>query len=118
MIFYGILIYMNMLSKEKCVPCEGSGTPLNGQEIAELLPHVEGWRQEDEKKIWKEFTFKNFVNAVDFINRITDVAEYEDHHPDILLHNYKHVRVELWTHAIGGLSRNDFIVAARINEVA
>lgn len=83
-----------------------------------MLQEAAYWQQEADTKIWREFTCKNFVAAVDFINRIADIAEYEDHHPDILLHNYKYVRVELFTHAIGGLSRNDFIVAAKINEIA
>jgi len=109
---------MTILSKEKCIPCEGDITPLTAQEIAGLLSEINGWQQIDHTKIWKEFTFKNFVQAVDFINRIADVAEYEDHHPDVLLHDYKYVRVELVTHAIKGLSRNDFIVAAKINEIA
>ncbi|MDP3769315.1 MAG: 4a-hydroxytetrahydrobiopterin dehydratase [Candidatus Sungbacteria bacterium] len=109
---------MNMLSKEKCVPCEGDVDPMTSVEVAVLMPDVEGWRRENSKKIWKEFEFKNFVQAVDFINRIADVAEYEDHHPDLILHGYKYVRVELFTHAIKGLSRNDFIVAAKINEIA
>ena len=107
-----------MLSEEKCVPCEGETDPMTPGEIVAMLPEAEGWRQEDNAKIWREFTFKNFVQAVEFINRIADVAEYADHHPDLLLHNYKKVRVELMTHAIKGLSRNDFIVAARINEIA
>ncbi len=109
---------MNTLSKEKCIPCEGDVNPMNLEEVTALMPDVEGWQQEDGKKIWKEFMFKNFVQAVDFINRIADVAEYEDHHPDLFLHAYKFVRVELMTHAIKGLSRNDFICAAKINEIA
>ena len=109
---------MNMLAKEKCVPCEGDVEPMTVVEITGMLREVEGWQQEDNKKIWREFKFKNFVRAVDFINRIADVAEYEDHHPDLLLHDYNQVRVELMTHAIKGLSRNDFIVAAKINGIA
>ncbi len=106
------------LTKEKCIPCEGDVEPMNIGEIAALLQDVEGWQQEGNIKIWREFIYKNFVQAVDFINRIADVAEYEDHHPDLFLHDYKYVRVELMTHAIKGLSRNDFIVAAKINEIA
>lgn len=108
---------MSVLSQEKCIPCEGGVELMSAQEIAALLPDAEGWQQEGNKKIWKEFTFKNFVKAVDFINRIADIAEYEDNHPDLLLHDYKKVKVELMTHAIGGLSRNDFILAAKINEI-
>ena len=106
------------LLQEKCIPCEGDVFPLSPSEIAELLTHVTGWQQESHQKIWREFTFKNFVQAVDFINRIADIAEYEDHHPDVFLHDYKYVRVDLFTHAIKGLSRNDFIVAVKINEIA
>lgn len=91
--------------------------PMSPEETAAMLGEIEGWLQEDNKKIVREFQFKNFVQAVDFINRIADVAEYEDHHPDIFLHDYKYVRVELMTHAIKGLSRNDFIVAAKINGI-
>ena len=109
---------MNTLTKEKCIPCEGDTVPLTQEEIGLLLSDVEDWKQEGNKKISREFTYKNFVQAVDFINRIADVAEYEDHHPDLCLHNYNHVRVELMTHAIKGLSRNDFIVAAKINQIA
>ena len=105
-----------MLTKETCVPCEGNAKPLMHEEIEKLMPDVTGWRLED-KKIQREFTYKNFVQAVDFINRIADVAEYEDHHPDLLLHDYNCVRVDLMTHAIKGLSRNDFIVAAKINGI-
>ena len=106
-----------MLTKETCAPCEGNAKPLTHEEIEELMPDVTGWRLED-KKIRREFIYKNFVQAVDFINRIADVAEYEGHHPDLLLHDYNRVRVELTTHAIKGLSRNDFIVAAKINGIA
>ena len=109
---------MNNLDQEKCIPCEGDVLPLTHQEIEELLLDATGWLQENNIKIWKEFTYKNFIQAVDFINRIADVAEYEDHHPDLYLHNYNHVRVELMTHAIKGLSRNDFIVAVKINNIA
>lgn len=113
-----IIFFMSILSKEKCIPCEGGMVPLSAQEVSELLADVALWQQENNKKIWREFKFKNFVQAVDFINRIADVAEYEDHHPDIYLHDYNHIRVELTTHAIKGLSRNDFIVAAKINDIA
>ena len=108
---------MTTLFQEKCTPCEGGTEPLTAQEIITLLPDIEGWQQEENKKIWREFKYKNFVQAVDFINRIADVAEYEDHHPDLYLDDYNHVRVELMTHAIKGLSRNDCIVAAKIDDI-
>ena len=107
---------MNMLVKETCVPCEGNTKPLTHEEIEELMPDVTGWRLED-KKIRREFIYKNFVQAVDFINRIADVAEYEDHHPDLHLVGYRNVAVEIWTHAVGGLTENDFILAAKIDQL-
>ena len=109
---------MNALLKEKCVPCKGRVEPMTPEEITRMLPEIDRWQQEDYKKIWREFKYKNFVQAIDFINRIADIAEYEGHHPDFALHDYNRVRVELMTHAIHGLSRNDFIVAAKINNRA
>jgi 4a-hydroxytetrahydrobiopterin dehydratase len=74
------------------------------------------WDVVDEIKIRKEFVFPDFVTAMDFANRVGDIAEEEGHHPDLHIY-YGKVIVELWTHAIGGLSENDFIVAARINQI-
>ena len=108
---------MSTLSKETCVPCKGGMMPLTQEKVKNLLSDLVDWKQEDTKKIWREFKFKDFVQAVDFINRIANIAEFEGHHPDILLYNYNHVRVELMTHAIKGLSRNDFIVAAKITDI-
>ncbi|HEY4479304.1 MAG TPA: 4a-hydroxytetrahydrobiopterin dehydratase, partial [Candidatus Paceibacterota bacterium] len=76
---------------------------------------VPGWNlSEDGKKISKEFKFKDFIGAINFVERVADVAEMEDHHPDIHVY-YNKVVLELWTHAIGGLSENDFIVAAKVD---
>lgn len=109
---------MTDLLSKKCVPCEGGVPPLTADQIAEYLPQVPGWEVQGDKKISREFTFKNFVKAVDFINAVADIAEEENHHPDLFLHDYKNVHAVLRTHAIGGLSENDFIVAARINRMA
>lgn len=76
-----------------------------------------GWDvTEDGKKIRREFLFKNFKEAMVFVNKVADIAESEGHHPDLHVF-YNRVVVELWTHAIGGLSENDFIVAAKVNEL-
>lgn len=107
---------MNDFVSKHCVPCERGMEPLHAEEIEKLSPEVPHWRVENGKKITREFRFKNFVQAVDFVNRVADVAELEDHHPDIHIH-YNRVVLELWTHAIGGLSENDFILAAKIDRI-
>ena len=106
------------LAKRKCIPCEKKNTPpLTHEQIEEFLPHLKNkWEVEDGKKIHHEFRFKNFVRAMAFVDRIADVAEMEGHHPDIHIY-YDRVVIELMTHAINGLSENDFIVAAKIEEM-
>ena len=104
------------LAERRCVPCEGGTPPLTAEQIAPLQAQLEGWSVEDGKKLVKSFKLKNFVQAVDFVDRITPVAEGEGHHPDLLV-RWGEVRVDLWTHKIGGLSENDFIMAAKIDRV-
>lgn len=105
-----------MLSQKHCVPCEGAVKPLTRQQIDKYLSTVTGWEvSEDEKAIEKKFVFKNFTEAIDFINSVAKIAEEEQHHPDIFLHGWNKVDITLSTHAIGGLSENDFILAAKIN---
>lgn len=82
-------------------------------EVERLLAQVSGWSLNG-KWITKEFKFKNFVEAMKFVGRVADIAEQEGHHPDIHIH-YNKVRFDIWTHAIGGLSENDFILAAKID---
>lgn len=108
---------MTLLNK-KCIPCEGGTKPLGEEQISKLKPEVPGWQvSQDLKKISREWQFKDFVEAVIFVNDVAHLAEDEGHHPDIKIHSYKKVLIELYTHAIGGLSENDFILAAKINEV-
>lgn len=102
------------LKNKKCVPCEGGVPKLTPERVQEYLQQVAGWKSEGEK-IHKTFKFKNFSEAVKFINRMAELAESEGHHPDFAVH-YNIVEVTLWTHAIGGLSENDFILATKINE--
>ncbi|MCR4326490.1 MAG: 4a-hydroxytetrahydrobiopterin dehydratase [Candidatus Roizmanbacteria bacterium] len=102
------------LIQKHCVPCEGGTKPLTQEEAAPYLQAVPHWIVDDEgKKIKRTFVFKDFMEAVDFINRIAAVAQQEGHHPDLKLFNYKKVSVTLSTHAINGLSTNDFILAAK-----
>ena len=103
------------LLKKKCVPCEGGAKPLNRADVQDYLDEVSDWAMDDEgKKISKQFKFKDFIGAINFVERVADIAEMENHHPDIHVH-YNKVLLELWTHAIGGLSENDFILAAKID---
>ncbi len=103
------------LKDKKCVPCEGGVPKLEERVINELLKEIEGWVYRDDK-IHKHFEFKDFVEAMAFVNKMADLAESEGHHPDFFVH-YNQVDVTLWTHKIGGLSESDFIMAAKINEL-
>ncbi len=110
-------MYMD-LTKQKCVPCEGSTIPLNKIEAEVMLKNIEDWVLAfDSKSISRKFIFSDFKRALAFVNKVGEIAEVEQHHPDIHLVDYKFVEVVLATHAIDGLSVNDFIVAAKINEL-
>ena len=103
------------LTQKKCVPCEGGVSPIKGAEIQQYLSQLKNsWEVTDEIKIQCNFAFKDFIEAMKFVNQAADLAEKEGHHPDIHIH-YNEVLIVLWTHAIGGLSENDFIVAAKID---
>lgn len=105
------------LSQKKCIPCEGGVERLGRERVQELLGQVPGWRTtEDERKITKRFTFPDFRGAMVFLNKMAEVAESEGHHPDFSVH-YNVVEVTLYTHAIGGLHDNDFILAAKIEKL-
>ena len=102
------------LAKKKCVPCEGGVDKLGPEAVAHYMTMVEGWVLEGDK-IVKHYEFKDFVEAMQFVNRMADAAEEQGHHPDFAVH-YNKVDVTIWTHAIGGLSENDFILAAVIDD--
>ena len=107
---------MSLLAK-KCVPCERGTIPLTIQEAQNLLKEIPAWTlSPDVKKISKTFKFKNFAEALAFTNKIGAIAEAEGHHPDIEL-TWGKVGVTLATHSIGGLSVNDFILAAKIDQI-
>lgn len=103
------------LASKHCTSCEDNAKHLSKNEYEPLLRELSGWETLTGKQIKKEWTFSNFAEAVAFINRIASLAESEQHHPDIYLHDYKHVRITLFTHAANGLSENDFILAAKID---
>ena len=105
-------------SKKKCLPCEGIGKAMTQGEIAESLKNVSGWTLGlDGKSIERSLVLKNFIQAVDMINLIKNIAEEQGHHPDLHLTGYKNLKVVLYTHALGGVTENDFIVAAKISKL-
>ena len=104
------------LSDKKCVACEGDVPTLTREQSAVFGNEVPAWAiADDNLSISREFTFKDFKEALAFTNNVGAIAEEEGHHPDITIHSYKKVRITLSTHAIGGLSENDFILASKID---
>ena len=110
---------INLLNK-KCIPCEGGTLPFDISEIHKYQKKVDGWDLKNNKKqiyfLEKEFTFKNFINSQDFINKVGKISEAEGHHPDIYF-GWGYAKIIITTHAIEGLSENDFILAAKIDQI-
>lgn len=104
------------LAKKKCVPCEGGMPSMPAEEANQYISQVIGWDLVEGKKIKKEFKFKDFKESLSFVNKVGALAEQEQHHPNISI-IYNKVLITLSTHAIGGLSQNDFIMAAKINQI-
>lgn len=111
---------MKELTQQKCVPCEGGVDPIKGEILAAMKSSLDqqapGWTVIDDHELKREFKFADFKEALAFTNKIGELAEAEGHHPDILL-TYGKVGVTLSTHAIGGLSNNDFVLAAKISNI-
>ena len=106
------------LSRKKCLPCEGGVPTLTPDEARAMLERVDGWELiDDGKAIRRAWTVKHFRAAKAFFDEVADLAEAEQHHPDIHVTGYRNVAIELTTHAIGGLSENDFILAAKIDRL-
>lgn len=107
------------LAGKTCKPCEGGVEACDLNQAKRQLHELNsGWElDESGKKITRKFKFKNFVEAMRMVNAVADLAEREQHHPDLHLTGYRHVSIDLTTHAIGGLSENDFIVAAKIDSL-
>ena len=107
------------LAAGKCVACRAGEPTLTDAEIEDLLLHVHGWEVKEVngmKRLEKVFKFKNFAQALEFTNKIGALAEEEDHHP-LIITEYGRVTVDWWTHVIKGLHKNDFIMAAKADEV-
>jgi 4a-hydroxytetrahydrobiopterin dehydratase len=104
------------LALKQCVPCRGGVPPLPEDKVQELLRQVNGWQVSNNHHILKEYKFPDFVQALAAVNRIGALAEEQGHHPDIYL-AWGKVRVEIWTHAIDGLTESDFILAAKIEDL-
>ena len=106
------------LCSVKCVPCEGGVPKLTQDEAQKQNAELEGWTVLAEPdRISKSWTVKNFVAGMEFFRKITDLAEDEGHHPDLHIVGYRNVTIDIWTHAVGGLSLNDFILAAKIDQL-
>ncbi len=102
----------------KCKPCEGGVAASTREETEAQLAHLPGWYVTHEgQRIRKDWTVKNFMAGMDLFNKVAAIAEDDGHHPDFHLEGYRNLSIELWTHAIGGLSENDFILAAKIDLV-
>lgn len=105
------------LTKKRCAPCEGGVQPLGGAQVLPLLSQVPGWQLDpDGRRLQKRFALASFPATIALVDRIADLAEAEGHHPDFCVH-YKVLDLTLTTHAIGGLSENDFILAAKIDRL-
>ncbi len=108
---------VSQLADQKCVPCRGGTPPLTADEIAPLRIQLEdGWQVEEGTRLIRTFTFKDFLEAVHFVNAITSVAEEEGHHPNLWV-RWGEVQVLLWTHKIDGLTESDFVMAAKIERL-
>jgi 4a-hydroxytetrahydrobiopterin dehydratase len=106
---------MSLLAEKQCVPCRGGVQPLQGEAIRQLIKELQpGWKVVDEHHLEREYRFEDFRQALEFVNEVGELAELENHHPDILL-SYGKVVLQLWTHKIHGLHENDFILAAKID---
>lgn len=104
---------MNIPNSKKCVPCEGGVAKLAADQVATSLQQLKGWSLQGDK-IQKEYQFKDFKQAMVFVNKLAAIAEAQGHHPDFTVH-YNIVTVSTWTHSINGLSENDFVLASKID---
>jgi 4a-hydroxytetrahydrobiopterin dehydratase len=108
---------MNELAVKECAPCMGGVPPLKGQALSQLQKRLGAdWKVARKHHLEKEFTFKNFRGALAFTNRVGELAEAQNHHPDIYL-AWGKVKITVWTHKIDGLTESDFVLAAKIEEL-
>ena len=105
------------LGEKKCIPCEGGVPPLDPDDIKNLKKQIKSdWQVLENSKLTKEYLFVNYHHTMDFVNKVANLAEEEGHHPVMYVY-YGRVVIELWTHAINGLSENDFIMAYKIDKL-
>ncbi len=107
---------MTQLAERRCIPCRGGVSPLTADGIAPLLDQLQGWEVVGDHHLRKLVRFPDFENALAFVNQVGEVAEAEDHHPDIYL-AWGKVEITLWTHKIDGLTESDFVLAAKIDRM-
>lgn len=108
---------MNGLAQKECVPCKGGVPLLKGSDLKSLLEKLEdSWQVVDERHLEKEFKFENFRKALDFTNKVGELAENQGHHPDIYL-AWGKVKLTIWTHKVGGLTESDFVLAAKADQL-
>jgi 4a-hydroxytetrahydrobiopterin dehydratase len=106
------------LTGKHCASCEGGVPALTADQIPSYLSQVPDWKlTSDGKRLRREWRLKDFITALDFFQRVGLIAEEEGHHPDLHLTNYRQASIEIWTHSLGGLSENDFILAAKIDKL-
>jgi len=106
------------LVNKKCLPCEGGVAKLTKNQAEQQLSELPGWKLTHQgERISRKWVVKNFLSALRFFNDVAGISEAEGHHPDLHLSGYRNVEIEIWTHAIGGLSENDFILAAKIDQL-
>ncbi len=106
------------LTGKKCQPCEGGVEPCPLPQAQQQVERLGNWHlTHDGQRIRRDWVVKDFVTAMQFFQQVCDLAEAEGHHPDLHLEGYRNVWIEIWTHAIGGLSENDFILAAKIDDI-
>ena len=104
------------LAEKNCVPCRGGVPPLKGEELAVLARELPDWQVVDEHHLRRSFKFRDFRGALEFVNRVGELAEQQGHHPDLVL-VWGRVDVTTWTHKIDGLTESDFILAAKIDRL-
>ncbi len=107
---------MTDLASKTCVPCKGGTPPLKGEELDDLWRQIPGWEVVEEHHLRRRFRFKNFREALDFVNRVGELAEEQGHHPDVRF-GWGYAEVTVYTHKIDGLTESDFILAAKISEL-
>jgi len=107
---------MSELAKKNCVPCRGGVPPLAGEELKKFEKEVPEWKVVDGHHLVRAFTFKDFRTALDFVDKVGEMAEEQGHHPDIFL-AWGKAEIKTWTHKINGLTESDFILAAKIDEI-